>query len=37
MTAWHAAYRRWYDHDQAGHRHRAAAWGVVADLLVRLV
>lgn len=28
---WHAAYARWYDHDKAGHRVRAAIWGWVAD------
>lgn len=28
---WHRAYVRWYDHDRAGHRRRAAVWGWVAD------
>ncbi len=31
---WHAAYSRWYDHDRAGHRRRAAVWGWVADRIV---
>ena len=30
-TIWHAAYSRWYDHDKAGHRARAVAWGWIAD------
>lgn len=34
---WHRAYCRWYDHDRAGRNRRAAAWGWVADRLVRLV
>lgn len=34
---WHAAYRRWYDHDAAGHRLRAAAWGWAADRLCSLL
>jgi hypothetical protein len=33
---WHAAYCRWYDHDAAGHRIRAAIWGVVTDATARL-
>jgi hypothetical protein len=33
---WHAAYRRWYDHDQANHGLRAKSWGWVADRLCRL-
>lgn len=32
---WHGAYCRWYDHREAGHRVRAAAWGFIADLIVR--
>jgi hypothetical protein len=37
MTAlWHRAYCAWYDHDRAGHRRRASAWGWVADRLVRV-
>lgn len=28
---WHAAYCRWYDHREAGHRTRAAVWGWIAD------
>lgn len=35
-TLWHRAYCRWYDHDRAGHRARAAAWGWIADRLVRV-
>lgn len=36
MTAlWHRAYCRWYDHDRAGHRVRAAVWGWWADRIVR--
>lgn len=31
IAAWHAAFCRWYDHDRAGHRARAALWGWVAD------
>lgn len=37
IDTWHAAYCRWYDHREAGHRARAAAWGRVADLLVALM
>lgn len=29
--AWHIAYARWYDHDRAGHRIRAALWGWITD------
>ena len=37
MTAlWHSAYCNWYDHDRAGHRLRATAWGWIADRLVRI-
>lgn len=37
MTAlWHRAFCRWFDHDRAGHRVRAAVWGSVADRLVNL-
>lgn len=32
---WHNAYCRWYDHDRAGHRVRAAIWGRIADQIVR--
>lgn len=32
-SAWDAAYGRWYDHDRAGHRLRAAVWGFIADRL----
>ncbi len=35
IAIWHRAYRRWYDHRQAGHTTRAAAWGWVADRLAR--
>lgn len=35
-TLWHRAYCRWYDHREAGHRVRAAAWGWVADRFVHL-
>jgi len=34
---WHSFYARWYDHREAGHRLRAAAWGWVADRTVRLI
>lgn len=30
-VSWHRAYRRWYDHNRAGHRVRAAIWGWIAD------
>lgn len=33
---WHAAYRRWFDHDRSGHATRARVWGWVADRLVLL-
>lgn len=33
-NVWHRAYCNWYDHDRAGHRVRAAAWGFIADRLV---
>lgn len=37
MTAlWHRAYCHWHDHHRAGHTLRAAAWGWLADRLVRL-
>jgi len=32
---WHRAYRIWYDADRAGSTIRAAAWGWIADRLVR--
>jgi hypothetical protein len=31
VATWQAAYNRWYDHRQAGHRGRAAIWGWIAD------
>lgn len=34
-SRWHAAYCRWYDHDRAGNRVRAAVWGFIADRIVR--
>jgi hypothetical protein len=38
MTAlWHGAYCRWYDHRDRGHEFRGAAWGWIADRLVRWV
>lgn len=33
---WHRAYCNWFDHDRAGHKYRAAAWGWVADALCRI-
>lgn len=30
-ASWHRAYCRWYDHNRAGHRVRAAIWGWIAD------
>lgn len=35
LAVWHKAYARWYDHDRAGHRIRATAWGWVTDLVAR--
>lgn len=32
---WHRAYCAWYDADRGGKRVRAAAWGWIADRLVR--
>lgn len=32
---WHRAYRRWHEHRDRGHEFRAAAWGWLADRLVR--
>jgi len=33
--AWHGAYCRWLDAKDAGRSARAAAWGFVADRIVR--
>lgn len=34
---WHRAYCHWYDHRDRGQEFRAAAWGWLADRLVRFV
>jgi hypothetical protein len=30
---WHKAYRRWYDHREAGHVKRAKLWGYLTDVI----
>ena len=35
-AVWHAAYRRWYDHREAGNHKRAATWGQIADRICRM-
>jgi hypothetical protein len=34
---WHAAFVRWFDHREAGHRIRAAVWGWVTDRIANLL
>jgi hypothetical protein len=35
VKLWHAAYKRWFDNNQAGNHKRASMWGQFADLLAR--
>lgn len=35
FRAWHNAYCRWFDHNEAGHHRRAALWGAAADTVIR--
>ena len=34
-AVWHECYCRWYDHDRAGHRLRAAVWGWATNRAAR--
>jgi len=36
QALWHRAFCAWYDHDRAGRRVRARAWGFIADRLAHL-
>lgn len=35
VNPWHRAYCKWYAHDLAGHKLRAAIWGFISDRIVR--